>query len=182
MANSFSNRALFQSSSFHRVWNRVSSSQPALRILVVGLLLATPVGAAEYVFEWENPVPQGNGLFAIAFEDDLIGYAVGSKGTSMKTTDGGQTWVDKTHFPDFTKNLRDVMVMGPGDLIAVGENPGIFRSPDGGQSWVVVPNPSTATRPSSSRIDPMRGFSRLPKTRSTPAIERIRAASSSQPT
>jgi photosystem II stability/assembly factor-like uncharacterized protein len=52
---------------------------------------------------------------------------------------------DQTNFPVFTWDLRDVMVMGPGDLIAVGENPGIFRSLDGGQSWSSVPNPSTKT-------------------------------------
>jgi photosystem II stability/assembly factor-like uncharacterized protein len=116
-----------------------------LGVLTVTLLAAAPAGATGYEFEWANPVPQGNGLYAMDFEDSLIGYAVGSKGTCMKTTDGGQTWIDQTSFPTFIKNLRDVMVMGPGDLIAVGENPGIFRSLDGGQSWTAVPNPSTET-------------------------------------
>jgi hypothetical protein len=93
MACLFFIRSLLQTSLFHRVWNSVPPSKPAPWVLVAGLLLAGPVGAVEYEFEWANPVPQGNGLYAMDFEDAVIGYAVGAKGTCMKTIDGGQTWI-----------------------------------------------------------------------------------------
>jgi photosystem II stability/assembly factor-like uncharacterized protein len=144
MSDSSTARTLLGSSLFHRLRDNFTPVRAASWILLASLLLVAPAGAADYEFEWVNPVPQGNGLYAMDFEDAQIGYAVGSKGTCMKTTDGGQTWIDQTNFPDFTKNLRDVIVMGPGNLIAVGENPGIFRSTDGGQSWSPVTNPSTA--------------------------------------
>ncbi len=99
--------------------------------------------ANDYSFEWTNPTPQGNGLYGMAFEDALTGYAVGDKGTVLRTDDGGQTWIDLTSFPAFTTGLRDVRSMGPGQLLAVGDPPGIFRSDDGGVSWSAVSNPST---------------------------------------
>jgi photosystem II stability/assembly factor-like uncharacterized protein len=134
-----------RSSPIHETKDRVTSCRPAVWFVLAGLFLAIPARATEYEFQWKNPIPQGNALYAMAFEDSLVGYAVGAKGTCMKTTDGGQTWIDQTSFPGFAKDLRDVLVRGPADLIAVGETPGIFRSLDGGLSWIAVSNPSTET-------------------------------------
>ena len=38
---------------------------------------------------WQNPLPQGNGLHSTYFIDSNTGWAVGSSGTILKTTDGG---------------------------------------------------------------------------------------------
>jgi photosystem II stability/assembly factor-like uncharacterized protein len=41
---------------------------------------------------WQNPLPQGNLLSSVFFTDSNNGYAVGTVGTIIKTTDGGVTW------------------------------------------------------------------------------------------
>lgn len=120
---------------------------PAIRVLT-GLVAAvlslspaasfSPAAALEYDFEWANPKPQGNGLAALAFEDALTGYAVGNKGASLRTTDGGQSWILQTRYPDFQRQLHDVIVLGPGELLAAG--PGLFRSTDSGATWSLVPD------------------------------------------
>jgi photosystem II stability/assembly factor-like uncharacterized protein len=108
------------------------------------LLLVTPV-FSDYNFQWANPTPQGNALHALAFESDLVVYAVGDKGTVLKTVDGGVTWVDLTDWPVMESDLHDVLVIGPGEVLAAGESPGLFGSTDGGASWTPIDNPSTGT-------------------------------------
>ncbi len=101
--------------------------------------------ATEWEFSWANPLPQGNALGGVAFEDASTGYAVGDRGAVIKSTDGGLIWEHISLFPALSADLKDVLVLSPGSLLAVGSSPGIFRSDDGGQTWAPVPNPSTAT-------------------------------------
>ncbi len=109
--------------------------------------------AATYEYNWANPTPQGNGLHALAFESGQVGYAVGVKGTTLITNDAGQTWVDESSYPAFTKDLRDLLVLSPGVLLAVGELPGIYRSEDGGASWSAVSNPGSVDLEDIFRVD-----------------------------
>ena len=48
--------------------------------------------SAQLDFEWQNPLPQGNGLRSVSFTDANTGTAVGYLGTILRTTDGGETW------------------------------------------------------------------------------------------
>src|SRR5262245_37698683 len=99
---------------------------------------------AEYTFSWCHPRPQGNALNGAAFEDASTGYAVGDRGVVLRTTDGGASWTLVDLFPEFATDLEDLVVLGPGNLLAVGAPPGIFRSTDAGATWTAVTNPSTA--------------------------------------
>lgn len=101
--------------------------------------------AAEYGFSWRLPTPQGNAVGGTDFENATTGYAVGRRGTVLVTTDAGVTWTQRELFPGFAVDLEDVLVLGPGHLLAVGAPPGIFESTDAGVSWSTVPNPSTST-------------------------------------
>ena len=103
-----------------------------------------PAAATDYQFSWAHPRPQGNSLGGAEFETDLVGYAVGDRGVVVKTTDGGASWNLIGSFPQFAVDLEDVLVSAPGQLLAVGDPPGIFRSVNGGATWTAVPNPSTA--------------------------------------
>lgn len=73
--------------------------------VAAGLLLcwlASPGQAEDYSFYWANPLPQGNALYSLAFEDGQTGLAVGDRGTVLRTTDRGQTWNDQTDFVEFS--------------------------------------------------------------------------------
>jgi len=107
----------------------------------------------DFEFHWGNPRPQGNELTGVAFESASRGYTVGLRGTVLTTEDGGSTWTDLTNWPVFPKDLKDLVVLGPGHLLAVGEHPGIYRSLDGGATWTAVANPSTQTLNELSWID-----------------------------
>jgi photosystem II stability/assembly factor-like uncharacterized protein len=134
----------------------MSSRSPLWTSLVLCLLPlllgALPAGGSVATFFWGNPKPQGNGLQGVAFEDASTGYAVGIHGTCLVTIDGGATWTDQTDFAAFTADLMDVLVLGPGELLAVGASPGIFRSTDGGQTWSPVANPSSGVLNEISRV------------------------------
>ncbi|MGE5353887.1 MAG: YCF48-related protein [Syntrophothermus sp.] len=54
------------------------------------VFLFSPFNFAQWV--WQNPHPQGNYLSDIQFVDSLYGWASGTFGTIMKTTDGGENW------------------------------------------------------------------------------------------
>ena len=111
---------------------------------ILSLVFPALVRAADYTFSWALPTPQGNALGGADFQDATTGYAVGPRGTVLVTGDGGQTWTSRELFPDFAADLEDVLVVGPGELIAAGASPGIFRSTDAGVSWVPITNPSFA--------------------------------------
>ncbi|MBN1297212.1 hypothetical protein JXA80_10560 [bacterium] len=49
-----------------------------------------------FEFEWEHPLPSGSGLYALDFADDMNGWAVGHFSSVLRTSDGGNTWVDLT--------------------------------------------------------------------------------------
>ncbi|MFN8547102.1 MAG: YCF48-related protein [Candidatus Eisenbacteria bacterium] len=109
--------------------------------------------AAPYDFNWSNPRPQGNGLYSLAFESATVGYAVGTKGTTLVTNDGGQSWIDRSSFPNFATHLNDLLVLSPGVLLAAGKAPGLFRSNDGGQSWSAVSTPANSELEDLFRVD-----------------------------
>jgi photosystem II stability/assembly factor-like uncharacterized protein len=115
-----------------------------LVILVLAFLPASAL-ASDHRFTWLNPRPQGNSIEGFSFEDPQNGYAVGLGGAVLATRDGGQSWEARSLFDRFAKDLHDVAALGAGELIAVGARPGVFRSLDGGRSFVGLLNPSTAT-------------------------------------
>lgn len=61
-----------------------------MRLILCLLMFAGATRAA--VWEWQNPLPQGNALYDVAFTTPTHGWAVGSAGTISRTTDGGQSW------------------------------------------------------------------------------------------
>ncbi|MEZ4648031.1 MAG: YCF48-related protein [Candidatus Eisenbacteria bacterium] len=140
-----SRRRTASGSTTGRTTRPLASVLPVLALLLlaptVPALAATGVQAAR----WLNPSPQGNSIEALAFESDLVGYGVGVRGTTLRTTDGGVTWNDLSRPLLFSADLHDLETLGPGQLLAVGSGAGIYVSDDAGESWRVVANPSTGT-------------------------------------
>jgi photosystem II stability/assembly factor-like uncharacterized protein len=104
------------------------------RIRVVLLLVFITGSAYSQTWNWQNPYPQGNDLYAVHFWNAANGYAVGAFGTIIKTTDGGNTWAIKYMGADVI--FRSVFATGPDTCYVTGNNAAILKTTNGGGTWV----------------------------------------------
>src|SRR4030095_13594927 len=97
-------------------------------IPTIFLLLALQSGW----WRWQNPQPQGNPIYSIAFRDAKRGIAVGRDGTILRTADGGTNWLvvrQVVQTPLYSLALRDRFAW------AVGARGVVLFSRDGGETW-----------------------------------------------
>jgi photosystem II stability/assembly factor-like uncharacterized protein len=130
----------------HRVKNFV-----LILCLLQGLqFLFTNQVASQWI--WQNPLPQGNALQGVSFFDESNIFVCGGAGTSMKTTDGGNTWSYDPYGTSPYFYLYQVVAMGQNTAIAAGANSqgpptvntGILKTTDGGVTWVTIHSSLTA--------------------------------------
>ena len=105
-------------------------------LALTSLVAAAPAPAAGVQvgttsWTWGNPLPQGNGINALAFAG-LQGYAVGDVGTILTTPDGGATWRGIASGTFAT--LDTVQAIDAGAFFAGGGCVG-RRSNDGGKTF-----------------------------------------------
>ncbi|OFW05383.1 MAG: hypothetical protein A3H96_07815 [Acidobacteria bacterium RIFCSPLOWO2_02_FULL_67_36] len=110
------------------------------RALLVLLAAAFAVGAP--AVKWE---PQSSGVTArfrgVSAVSDRIAWASGSRGTVVRTTDGGATWQVRPVAGAEKLDFRDVDAMS--DAVAYvlsigsGETSRIYKTDDGGASWTL---------------------------------------------
>ncbi len=83
----------------------------ALHCVVFFILL---LASASAQWQWAHPLPQGNTLMAVQFSPDgTVCWAVGEKGTILKSTDAGVSWTRQAltsdlHFQTLSVPERDV--------------------------------------------------------------------------
>jgi len=79
-------------------------------------------------------------LRGISVVDELTAWASGSKGTVLRTTDGGKTWPAKPVPAAVNIDFRDIEALDARTAIimGIGRPAKIFRTTDGGGSWVEV--------------------------------------------
>ncbi|WP_297336455.1 YCF48-related protein [Algoriphagus sp.] len=80
-------------------------------------------------------------VLSIAFDDEMLGLAVGENGLLLKTTDSGQTWKEITLETEV--NLKQISQVSELEWIIVGEGGNIFKSTDQGESWTTVASGQT---------------------------------------
>lgn len=136
-----------------------------LTALTTALLIAAPLALAALSapavaqaaddglfgpWEWQNPLPQGNGLNGVAFAPDgTTAVAAGGHGTTLRSADAGASW-EQTPNPVTDANeghaFFEAEFADENTAIAVGTvgydafdevEGGIFRSTDGGATWSV---------------------------------------------
>lgn len=98
--------------------------------LLVSLVFSNFTNAQDWY--WQNPKPQGNLLQSVKFIDSNIGFAVGSLGTILKTTNGGNNWIIK--YSGVTNQLNSVSFINSTIGFVVGINGTIIKTIDGGDS------------------------------------------------
>ncbi|OFX56583.1 MAG: hypothetical protein A2046_13440 [Bacteroidetes bacterium GWA2_30_7] len=103
-------------------------------VLCFGIwFLTISVSNAQSGWEWQNPLPNGNDLFSTFFTDTITGYIVGSKGTILKTIDGGINWNEQ--ISGTTELLTSVFFINNDIGFAVGYNGTILKTTNAGLSW-----------------------------------------------
>src|SRR5690606_16224119 len=66
-------------------------------------------------------------------EDKLTGWAVGTYGRIVHTTDGGKTWSEQS--ADTKEHLRTVVVRDKEGVAAAGEHGVVLLTGDAGKTW-----------------------------------------------
>ena len=98
-------------------------------------LFTIEVSSSSRQWVWQNPLPQGNTLQELSFIDTNNGFAVGARGTILKTTDGGINW---EIIPAGTENdLYSVSFLSPNIRTVVGNFGAILRTTDAGSHWTI---------------------------------------------
>jgi photosystem II stability/assembly factor-like uncharacterized protein len=117
---------------------------PQLFALAVCLLLLAPIVVAAGVWEAQTSGTLA-WLRAVCFVDERTGWAVGSKGALLATTDGGRSWEVRRRPTEDT--LRDIFFTGEGTgwlvcdrsiyLLKTKTEPRsyLLKTVDGGASW-----------------------------------------------
>lgn len=85
---------------------------------------------------WQRPLPTGNPVNALAMLDAGTGWAVGERGTLLKTVDGGASW---TGVPGpSTAALSDVAFADAQHGWALASDGSIWQTTNGGTRWTAV--------------------------------------------
>jgi photosystem II stability/assembly factor-like uncharacterized protein len=76
-------------------------------------------------------------LRGVSVVDDRTAWASGSKGTVLRTLDGGATWTVRPVPGAETTDFRDIEAFSPDEAVIMGiDRPAkIFRTTDGGETW-----------------------------------------------
>ncbi|BBH47320.1 hypothetical protein KU43P_37970 [Pseudomonas sp. KU43P] len=105
-------------------------------------ILTSNDGGATWTKQFED-LSREAPLLDIAFLDAQRGFAVGAYGALLETADGGQHWQDvgeRLDNPD-QLHLNGIAVVKDGGLFIVGEQGGMYRSSDNGQTWAKLESP-----------------------------------------
>ncbi|MBC3437547.1 hypothetical protein HU735_19185 [Pseudomonas sp. BW16M2] len=105
-------------------------------------ILASSDGGATWSKQFED-LSREAPLLDVRFLDPQHGFAVGAYGALLETLDGGQHWQDVAERLDNPEqlHLNAITLVKDAGLFIVGEQGGMFRSSDAGQSWAKVQGP-----------------------------------------
>jgi photosystem II stability/assembly factor-like uncharacterized protein len=108
---------------------------PVLLLLCCFLVVSPARGQS--IWEWQNPLPQGNTLYDIDVFGTSTAVACGDRATIIRTIDGGGTWNVTSLAGGATEDLNGICIIDLTTIVAVGDNGRILRSTDGGASWTL---------------------------------------------
>lgn len=117
-----------------------------MKALLIGICLCVLTTAWSQSTWHEISTPTGNKLNAINFASSSIGYIVGDSTTILKTTDGGETWVELNHsglsISTWSHKIVDVDFVNEliGFITMVDDNIGVYKTVDGGLTWIPASN------------------------------------------
>ena len=75
-------------------------------------LMAVSIPAlAQPVWQWQNPLPQGNSLHEVFVVDENTIYAIGSAASGVFSDDGGLNWTFQSNIDDETTTFESLYFM-----------------------------------------------------------------------
>ena len=118
-------------------------SKKGTKILAAGLFLGFIASCARPAPSPASPawIVQASGTTAslrgVSAVDDRTAWASGSKGTVLRTLDGGSTWSAVPVPGEEETDFRDIEAFRPDEavIMAIGRPAKIFRTTDGGRTW-----------------------------------------------
>ena len=111
-------------------------------LVLVAALLLVPVSASAVIstgpatdksWYWQDPLPQGNTIYAASFADASTGWVAGQGGVVLKTADGGLTWAPQDCGSQ--NDLTGAAFADAGDGWVAGLAGTIRHTSDGGATW-----------------------------------------------
>lgn len=127
-----------------------------LTLFVLFLTASFGVSAQDLDWKWQSPLPTANSLLDIYFVDNGTGWAVGSLGTILKTSNGGVSWACQNS--GTTISLRNVYFYDVLNGWTVGDGGLIKRTTDGGESWLSPESGTSSSLKSIFFIDAQTGW------------------------
>ncbi|MBC7933433.1 MAG: hypothetical protein H7Z38_22965, partial [Rubrivivax sp.] len=109
-------------------------------LMCLAAIFVCAVGAwaqqMERAWAWQNPLPQGNAIYAVRFAPDkLTGWAVGADGVILRTKDGGFRWQEQHAATPVA--LYGLFVRDAKRAVAVGARGQVLTTDNGGSRWVL---------------------------------------------
>jgi photosystem II stability/assembly factor-like uncharacterized protein len=116
------------------------------KIIIFLVYLVSSSAFGQTGWFWQNPLPQGKTLTDIEFVNSLTGFAIGTDGAFLKTTDAGASWVSKPIHSGlyYTSDFLDINAITENLIFILVENSNLnlLRSSNGGTSWDSLNFPS----------------------------------------
>jgi photosystem II stability/assembly factor-like uncharacterized protein len=103
------------------------------------VILRTADGGETWEMVYSAPEDEAP-LFDVWFSDTDNGVAIGAYGSHLVTSDGGLTW-DFEPVGDTDWHLHELVRSETGKLYLAAEAGFVYRSDDGGESWIELPSP-----------------------------------------
>jgi photosystem II stability/assembly factor-like uncharacterized protein len=131
-----------QAASYSDYSNTITVSAPT----TTSNISMTPIVSGEWSsLDISSSIPGFNqDLKSVQFISDTVGWAVGTNGTIIKTTNGGNTWADISPGAGVTtQTLNAVYFINANQGWVVGNNGTFLRTTNGGTSWITTGSPST---------------------------------------
>src|SRR5205823_8175787 len=89
--------------------------------------------AAGGSWSWQNPLPNGNSLFAVSCPATTTCIAAGSNGQILATADSGSTWAQQTS--GISTAINGLSCGGAAFCIAAGDFGALLKTSNGGATW-----------------------------------------------
>ena len=107
-----------------------------ISVLLVICPLAGQAQDPDRGWQWQNPLPQGNSINAIRFAPNKRhGWAVGSNGVVLTTSNGGFEWQEQLSPTNTT--LYGMYVKDRSRVVVTGARGVVMTTSNGGSKWVL---------------------------------------------